>query len=100
MALWRPARAKSRRTGRRRGSTPRAWAYSFYARQVRPLRLPLNRLSSNGEAFTAPASALGVRIVEDEAGGEVVLLPVHGRPDQVEQRRSVDEKASARRFDP
>src|SRR5438552_2298363 len=49
----------------------------------------------DGEAFPAAARALGIRIVEHEAGGEIVLAPVHGRADEVENRRTVDIEGAA-----
>src|SRR6476469_1274512 len=53
----------------------------------------------DGEALAAPAGPLGVGVVEREAGGEIVLGPVHGRADQVEHRCAVDVELAAGRFD-
>ena len=38
----------------------------------------------DGEALAAAAGALGVGVGEDEAGGEIVLAPVHRAADQIE----------------
>src|SRR5205085_5222993 len=53
----------------------------------------------NGKALAAAAGALGVGIVEHEAGGEIVLAPVHHRPDQVQDRRAVDVEGASGRLD-
>nr|ADI17580.1 hypothetical protein [uncultured alpha proteobacterium HF0130_06E21] len=42
------------------------------------------------EGFTAPAGALGVRIVENEAGFELALAVIHRRADQEHSGRWVD----------
>src|SRR6187399_510363 len=57
------------------------------------------REASDGEAFSAAAGALGIRIVEHEAGGEFVFLPVHPAADQVEDRSAIDVEVSSRRLD-
>src|SRR5688500_4787546 len=44
---------------------------------------------SDGEALAAAALALGVGIVEGEAGGEIVLLPVHAAAAPTEATRAV-----------
>src|SRR5205085_5948182 len=59
-----------------------------------------NSLSSDREALAAAAAAFGVGVFEDEAGGEIVLLPVHGRADQIEDRAAVDEEGAGRGLDP
>src|SRR3546814_1959591 len=43
-------------------------------------------VSSDRKALAAAARALGVGIVEDEAGGEIILDPVHRAADQKEDR--------------
>ena len=43
----------------------------------------------DGEALAATARALGVRILEHEARGEINLDPVHRAADQVEHARAV-----------
>src|SRR5678815_5727998 len=55
----------------------------------------LIKIKSDGEALAAPAGALGVRVVKHEAGGEIVLTPVHDRSDQVEHRRAIDVEGAA-----
>jgi hypothetical protein len=52
------------------------------------------------KAFATAAGALGVRVVEDKARGEIVFLPIHCRADQVKHRRTVDEEQAARCLDP
>src|SRR3954471_17427059 len=56
-------------------------------------RFSKNRL--DGEALPAPASAFGVGVVEHEAGGEIILAPVHHRPDQIEYRGAVNVEVAA-----
>src|SRR3546814_6681285 len=56
-------------------------------------------MPSDLEAIAAAATALGIGVVEDETGGEVVLHPVHGRSDQIEDRRAVDIEGAAGSFD-
>src|SRR3954468_5285530 len=54
---------------------------------------------SDGEALAATATALGVGVGEDEAGGEIVFLPVHHAADQIEDGGGVDVKAAGGRVD-
>ena len=56
-------------------------------------------LDSDGEALAAATLALGVGILEDEAGGEIVFLPVHEASDQIEDGRAVDIEGAAGRLD-
>src|SRR5688572_33007364 len=53
----------------------------------------------DGEALAAAAGALGVGVVEGEAGGEVVFLPVHPAADQVEDRGAIHVEGAAGRLD-
>src|SRR5688572_17926560 len=53
----------------------------------------------DGEALAAAAGALGVGVGEDEPRGEIVLDPVHGRANEVEQRSAVDVESAARSLD-
>ena len=69
-------------------------------RATRRSRMARSSACLNREAFPAAAGALGVGVGEDEAGGEIVLDPVHRRADQVEDRAAVDEQRAAGRVDP
>src|SRR4051794_36406573 len=60
---------------------------------LRPVR------GSDGEALAATATALGVGVGEDEAGGEIVFLPVHHAADQIEDGGGVDVEGAGGRVD-
>src|SRR5688572_6203963 len=53
------------------------------------------RKALNGEALAAAAGALGVRILEHEARGEIVLFPVHDAADEIEDGCAVDVESAA-----
>src|SRR3546814_11067851 len=54
-------------------------------------------VSSDRKALAAAARALGVGLVEDEAGGEIILDPVHRAADQIADRGPVGVDGAARR---
>src|SRR5207237_1856413 len=54
---------------------------------------------SDGEALAAAAGAFGVGVFEHEPGCKVILAPVHGRADQIEDGGAVDVEGAARRLD-
>ena len=56
-------------------------------------------IESDGEALAATAGALGVGVGEGEAGGEIILDPVHHAADQIEDRAAVDVECAARGLD-
>src|SRR5215213_1744889 len=60
---------------------------------------PSRSHGSDGEALAAAAGAGRVWILEDEAGCEIVLAPVHRRADEIQDRRAVDVECAARRLD-
>src|SRR3954469_19853703 len=64
-----------------------------------PFAKEISSFGSDGEALAAAAGTLRIGIVEREAGGEIVLVPVHHRSDQVEHRGAVDVKGAAGGFD-
>src|SRR4051794_20887523 len=65
----------------------------------RPTPIAACTESLNREALAAAAGALGVGIVEHEAGREIVLAPVHDRADEVQHRSAVDIEIAAGSFD-
>src|SRR3546814_15565070 len=56
-------------------------------------------IARNGKAFAAAASPLGVGVLEYEAGGKIVLHPVHRAADEIEHAGAVDVECAARRYD-
>src|ERR1700741_5251925 len=75
----------------------RAWRIA--ERRGRSRSIAGRTIISDGEALAAAAGALGVGIVEHEAGGEIVLAPVHDRADQIEDGGAVDVEDAAGRLD-
>src|SRR4051812_41223837 len=84
--------------------SPMSWGLAIKAAKRRSMTISFRKkeissFGSDGEALAAAAGALGVGIVEREAGGEIVLAPVHHRSDQIEHARAVDVKCSGGRLD-
>src|SRR5687768_18324961 len=65
---------------------PRSRLFPYTTLFLSPYSVSVEEGLLDGEARAAAALALGVRIFEDEAGGEIVLLPVHAAADQIEDR--------------
>ena len=52
-------------------------------------------VGSDHETLAAAAGALGIGVLEHEAGGEIVFDPVHRAADQIEHARAVDVEHAA-----
>src|SRR5437764_11164813 len=88
------------------GMSPIGWAEAEAASRLTnrsmdrsPLERRFTTFRLDGEAFPAAAGALGVRVVEHEAGGEIIFAPVHDRSDEIQHRGAVDVKIAAGSLD-